>query len=95
MVHKRRAAAALDALKKSPHRSQDRCLTFVLEMQEVTNSVYPGALRIAEILLQPEDFVIRHYRTELGLTSQEQHRTVDPGQNILVIITLGEAVEIV
>jgi len=53
-------------------------LTFVLEMQEVTNSVNPGALHIAEIRLQPGDFVIRHYRTEL--VSPRRNST---GQSIL------------
>jgi hypothetical protein len=65
-------------------------------MQEVTNFVDLSALHIAAILLQPGDFVIRHYRTELGLALQEQYRTSDLGQNIRVallgIITSGIAV---
>jgi len=81
--------------REKPHRVRDWCLTFILEMQEVTNSVNPGALHIAEIRLQARRFRHPSLPHRVWSHSQEQHGTVDLGQNVLVIVPLGEAVEIV
>jgi len=61
------AAATSEYVQECHHLCQHRCLTMILQMQEMANTVDLGIAHIAEILSQPGDFIIGHYRTQLCL----------------------------
>lgn len=85
----------LHAIEKCRHCVQYWCLTVVPEMQKVANPLDQDTFHIAEILLEPRNFVVRHDCAEPRFTSQEQDRTLDLRQDLFVVVPFGEALEIV
>ena len=86
---------ALPCCEECQHLRQHRCLTVVLEVEQVTDSIDQSAFHVAEIFLEPGDFFIRHYRTPLRFATYKQHGTADARQDMFVVIASAEALEIV